>query len=100
MTARTMPFGKHKGVPLTEIDTTYLEWVASLEDVRTPWLPQAVAEELNNRLKESDDAPTMSQADRLRLVRSILAKGVSAMPEEPEAPNVARWLSDLARGAS
>ncbi len=42
-----MPFGKHRGTPLSEIPTDYLRWLVSI-DLR-PWLRAAVLDELNLR---------------------------------------------------
>jgi hypothetical protein len=43
-----MPFGKHKGVPLAELPDDYLDWLASLDDLRPP-LRAAVHREVRKR---------------------------------------------------
>lgn len=54
---KTMPFGKHKGQPLAEVPTTYLRWLAGLDDLREP-LRSAVHAELDRR--EDDYEPTFT----------------------------------------
>lgn len=44
----TMPFGRHKGKPLREIPTPYLEWLLSLDTLR-PDLHSAIMRELLSR---------------------------------------------------
>jgi Putative quorum-sensing-regulated virulence factor len=42
----TMPFGKHKGVAFTELDSGYLNWLASKLDEWRPPLRDAVEAEI------------------------------------------------------
>jgi hypothetical protein len=44
----TMPFGKHKGRKLSEINTHYLDWVLGLDNIR-PELNEAIVKELSKR---------------------------------------------------
>ena len=46
-----MPFGKHKGTPLSEVPTDYLWWVIEGSEVvdRYPGLAEAIEEELEDR---------------------------------------------------
>ena len=39
-----MPFGKHRGVPLAELDDAYLLWVGCLNDLRPPLLGHVLRE--------------------------------------------------------
>jgi len=48
----TMPFGKHKGLPISSLPTDYLEWLATLGDL-SGWLRAAVNQELASRNGES-----------------------------------------------
>lgn len=44
-----MPFGKHKGKPLTWIPAGYLTWVLSGTNIKNGWLKSAVMAELESR---------------------------------------------------
>ena len=44
-----MPFGKHKGQPLTAVDDPYLLWLLCLDDLREP-LASAVNAEADRRM--------------------------------------------------
>jgi hypothetical protein len=46
----TMPFGKHKGEPLSEIPDDYLEWLLSGEITLRPWLREAITTERIRRI--------------------------------------------------
>lgn len=48
----TMPFGKWKGCPLDEIEDSYLEWALTI--VTSPWLREAIEEELWHRDEEAE----------------------------------------------
>ena len=43
-----MPFGKHRGRPLCEVPANYLTWLLRKCDL-SPWLEQAVQDELSSR---------------------------------------------------
>jgi hypothetical protein len=45
----TMPFGKHRGIPLAELPNEYLVWLGCLDDLRQPLLKH-VLHELCRRL--------------------------------------------------
>lgn len=45
----TMPFGKWKGKPFTEIDVGYLRWGLDVADFRDVWLKVSFAQELHRR---------------------------------------------------
>lgn len=46
--ALTLSFGKHRGVPLTQVETSYLEWVRNADRI-TPALLTAIDAELATR---------------------------------------------------
>ncbi len=47
-----MPFGRWRGVPLTDIDGQYLDWLTTIE--LRPWLRDAVEAELQRRKDERE----------------------------------------------
>lgn len=47
-----MPFGKHKGTAMEDIDAGYLRWVA--KDVKTQWIRNAAQGELDQRAGKSN----------------------------------------------
>ena len=48
----TMPFGKHRGEPISDLPSDYLFWLASLPDLRRP-LKYAIEAEVNRRLHQA-----------------------------------------------
>jgi hypothetical protein len=50
-----MPFGRHRGVPLDQLPTGYLAWLAQLDDLRDP-LRRAVIAECARRATRRDAA--------------------------------------------
>jgi hypothetical protein len=46
-----MPFGRFRGVPISDLPNDYLAWLSELEDLREP-LASAVFQEVNNRRGE------------------------------------------------
>ena len=77
----TLPFGKHKGRPLTVVPVDYLQWLA-----RQPWLRKdtlnAVRQELARRAARSEQehgAPTMRRQmpapDVAAVAREIIRTG-------------------------
>lgn len=57
-----MPFGKHKGRPLSELPEQYLLWLASLDDLRPP-LRLAVDSEVRRREAASAATPRRERLD-------------------------------------
>jgi hypothetical protein len=50
----TMPFGKHAGEPISDLDTSYLAFLATECDIRSDTLRQAIEAELWRRMIELD----------------------------------------------
>jgi len=48
-----MPFGKHRGLPITEIPHSYLQWLAGLHNLYEP-LHSAVQDELGRRIRANE----------------------------------------------
>ena len=46
---RKMPWGKHKGIPLTDVDTGYLEWALINSTTLKPRLKSWLLDELTSR---------------------------------------------------
>lgn len=61
----TMPFGKYKGVPLSDIPDEYLDWLRTRDDLRDPLL-SALNEELARRQRSRPDP---------HVVEDIIARG-------------------------
>lgn len=51
-----MPFGAHKGTPLTQLPSDYLLWVGGLNDLRQPLLGQ-ILREMGKRIVELEQQP-------------------------------------------
>jgi hypothetical protein len=67
MTFTSMPFGKYRGRPLTEVPGDYLVWaerVAQIDALRT-----AIAEELARRVQARAEARDQARAERDRAER-------------------------------
>lgn len=72
-----MPFGKFKGVLLTDIPTDYLEWLASLSHLRDP-LRGAVERELDAR--QEDRATGQNEmCPSPRVAEEIIGAGVRSL---------------------
>lgn len=69
-----MPFGKHRGVPLAEIEADYLKWAATA-DRMTPELRDAIATELATR------APVAPKPRDRHKVPSAVSEEVQALAE-------------------
>lgn len=83
-TAPTLGFGKHRGVPLTEIETSYLEWVRVADRI-TPDLRTAIDTELATRAPKDKDRwtytlGTISEQGHL-YARMIIELGAAAVHE-------------------
>lgn len=75
--APCIAFGKHRGQPLTGIESSYLEWVKTADRV-TPDLLAAIERELASRAPKSPDrwrAPTGTSKDTIEFARLIIEAG-------------------------
>lgn len=75
--APCLTFGKHRGQPLTCIESSYLEWVKTADRV-TPDLLAAIERELASRAPKSPDrwrAPTGTSKDTIEFARLIIEAG-------------------------
>jgi hypothetical protein len=52
-----MPWGQHKGAPLSAIPESYLLWVAYEAGATRPWLKQAIQSELDRRNQQDHPPP-------------------------------------------
>jgi hypothetical protein len=55
-----MPFGKHKGKPLSRVDDGYLQWLLGECTNLPDYLREAVAHELITRYNEDESQDTVS----------------------------------------
>src|SRR5262245_20578095 len=55
--AARMPFGKHVGELITELDSGYLCWVLERADRPPAWLKDAIRDELRSRFGSSSPPP-------------------------------------------
>jgi hypothetical protein len=69
-----IPFGKYRGLPISQLPTEYLEWLTSI-DVREP-LATKVREEYERRLY---DQSAIESPITLRLVDEIVSAGVRSL---------------------
>ena len=73
-----MPFGKHRGVELSELPGPYLRWLADLDDLREP-LKGAVKSERARRAGRHEDFSQHSDfqihGDDRKVARQIVESG-------------------------
>lgn len=77
----TLPFGKYRGVPLNEIETSYLEWVKTADRI-TPELLTAIEAELACRTPKTPDrwrAPQGTSQTTLLYARMIVEAGAAEL---------------------
>lgn len=67
-----MPFGQYKGMPLSEVDSDYLEWVLT---IARPALRAAVEAELHRRDALDAVDAAAPDADTLRAAEQIVQLG-------------------------
>lgn len=66
--ALVMPFGKHRGQPLSQLPDVYLLWLACLDNLRQPLLNHVLTEmdrRLNKKEIRQDDPHTDKQSAAL-----------------------------------
>lgn len=77
----TLTFGKHKGVPLNRVETSYLEWVKTADRI-TPDLKAAIDTELRNRAPAAPDrykCPSPVSENVVSLAELIVEAGRSEL---------------------
>ncbi len=72
-----MPFGKYRGWPLDELPDTYLDWLASLDNLREP-LRSAVYREQDRRQDYDHSAPTLMRLDTV-VADALVTAGYRAL---------------------
>lgn len=61
----TMPFGRYKNTPITDLPTDYLRWLADLPDLREPLASEVEAEVHRRReLPEAAEPVQVDDAER------------------------------------
>lgn len=80
----TLNFGKHRGTPLSEIESSYLEWVKTTDRI-TPALIAAIDAELATRGPKQQDKHTRTAGDISETghlyARMIIELGAAAVRE-------------------
>jgi hypothetical protein len=74
-----LTFGKHRGVPLSQVESSYLEWVKTADRI-TPDLLAAIDAELATRTKKPQDkwrAPAGVSETTLLMARLIVETGAA-----------------------
>lgn len=103
--ALTLSFGKHRGVPLTQVETSYLEWVRTADRI-TPALLTAIDAELATRKPKAPvldrwRAITGTPKDITDMARLLVATGEgelsAALDDHRVAGAVAllKWCIDM-----
>jgi len=67
-----MPWGKHKGKYLDEIDAGYLWWVLEHSDSRDAWLKSEIKMELVRRLKAHFEEPRPSRSRSVKIPEKLM----------------------------
>jgi hypothetical protein len=87
----TLTFGKHKGLPLSEIDRGYLEWLLEQDLSRRPGLEDAILADLARRGKaivaqekprDRWTAPSRHDELTMELALMIVEAGTAALKEQ------------------
>jgi hypothetical protein len=83
-----LTFGKHRGEPLTAIDTSYLEWVRTADRI-TPDLLAAITAELATRqpkvaVQDRWRAPQGVPADVTEMAKLLVAAGAMELEGIPD----------------
>jgi hypothetical protein len=68
-----MPWGKFKGLPLTEIEGGYLQWALYDASAAQPWLKAAIREELARREQEETTPQSHAVLDLRSVVKTWFA---------------------------
>jgi hypothetical protein len=103
-----MPFGRYKGRPLSALPADYLDWLATLPDLRPP-LRAAVAAEQARR-DETDARPSHGGCPHPTVANELISAGLRVLSKRHH-PDVggshgamlavnaaAEWLRSVARG--
>lgn len=103
-----MPFGRYRGLPLTELPDSYLAWLAALLTIRPP-LRGAVFAEVARR-QVAGAVPPIGTAPRREVVHELVGAGLRALvlKHHPDVGGdtmamqeinaAAEWLRQLAGG--
>jgi hypothetical protein len=111
----TMPFGKHKGRPISTLPDSYLAWLTSLPDLREPLRSEVEREiEWRTGARESSSSPSSyaSPCPSPELASDLIAAGFKNLAKRlhPDVGgshekmlllnNIAEWLRSRLRGLS
>jgi hypothetical protein len=107
-----MPFGRHRGEPLSALPQQYLEWLSGLPNLRPP-LRGAVHAELLRRIVGGEPPPPSgrpTRAPRCDLVEELVGAGLRSLARRhhpdvggdtrrmQEINDTADWLRAQGRG--
>jgi Putative quorum-sensing-regulated virulence factor len=76
MIPHTLPFGRYRGRPLTELPSDYVEWALALDHLREP---------LKSRLRAEVQRPGLYQPSQLslhaRVAKALIMAGIHALAQ-------------------
>src|SRR5437867_1223030 len=95
MRPRTMPFGRHKGRPLDQLPTDYIEWLVTL-DLREP-LRRHVTVEYERRFGAVAEERPAFPADLRQVAHQVVTAGlhVVARTTHPDAGGNGAVMRDV-----
>jgi hypothetical protein len=75
-TPHTLPFGRYRGRPLTELPSDYVEWALALDHLREPLKSRLRAE-----VQRPGRAMKVGTADRARVAKALIMAGIHALAQ-------------------
>ena len=92
-----MPFGKHKGTPVADVPTDYLEWLASKDDFKDPLKSVVDAELQKRKTTDTTKEPTPIGTDVKSLARRVAEAGGDFLTKRCQT---AEQVADIAKATA